>query len=100
MFFLWAFQVLCWKFFNTELILWIRKYDIHLSANESMSDEKEIGNDEDKKEFAKSNLLSPYGSNLISMDSTSVTMPLSNSTTANLLQAYAARLSSDSDYAR
>ena len=71
-----------------------------MSTNESMSDEKEIGNDENRKEFARSNLLNPYSSNLISMDSTSVTMPLSNSTTATLLQAYAARLSSDSDYAR
>ena len=71
-----------------------------MSTNESMSDEKEIGNDENRKELSRSNLLNPYSSNLISMDSTSVTMPLSNSTTATLLQAYAARLSSDSDYAR
>ena len=71
-----------------------------MSTNESMSDEKEIDNDENRKEFEKSNLLSHYSSNLTSMDSTSATMPLSNSTTATLLQAYAARLSSDSDYAR
>ena len=69
-------------------------------TNKSMSDEKEIDNDENRKEFANSYPLSPYSSNLISMDSTSATMPLSNSTTATLLQAYAARLSSDSDYAR
>ena len=71
-----------------------------MSTNESMSDEKEIDNDENRKEFEKSNLLGHYSSNLTSMDSTSATMPLSNSTTATLLQAYAARLSSDSDYAR
>ena len=65
-----------------------------------MSDEKEIDNDENRKEFEKSNLLSHYSSNLTSMDSASATMPLTNSTTATLLQAYAARLSSDSDYAR
>ena len=71
-----------------------------MSTNESMSDEKEIDDDKNRKEFAKSALLSPYSPNLISMDSPSATMPLSNSTTATLLQAYAARLSSDSDYAR
>ena len=64
-----------------------------------MTDEKEPGKDEDRNEFEK---LDPFPSNphLISMDRANATMPLSTSNTATLLQAYAARLSSDSDYAR
>ena len=65
-----------------------------------MTDEKEVCKNENRKEYETNDCLGPYNSNLISMESTSATMPLSTSTTATLLQAYAARLSSDSDYAR
>lgn len=71
-----------------------------MSTIQSMSDEKEADKNKNRKEFEKDNYLSPSMPNLIPMDSTSAAMPLSTSTTATLLQAYAARLSSDSDYAR
>ena len=65
-----------------------------------MIEEKDVSQNDDEHGFKKENnsVIRPSTSRK-GMDS-STTMPLPSSTTATIWQAYAARLSSDSDYAR
>ena len=64
-----------------------------------MVEEKELTSGEDENIFHNVSHLTSSDSSKLLMDNTNK-MPLSSATTATLLQAYAARLSSDSDYAR
>ena len=65
-----------------------------------MIEEKEVSENDDEHGFKKEkHTLRQANTSRTGINSTT-TMSLSSSTTATILQAYAARLSSDSDYAR
>ena len=65
-----------------------------------MIEEQEVSENDDEHGFEKENNTLKQANNSRVGINTTTTMSLSSSTTATILQAYAARLSSDSDYAR
>ena len=65
-----------------------------------MLEEKEVSENDDERGFEKGNHTLRQANTSRTGIHTTTTMSLSSSTTATILQAYAARLSSDSDYAR
>ena len=65
-----------------------------------MIEEQEVSENEDEPGFEKENHTLKQDNTFRTGINPTATMSLSSSTTATILQAYAARLSSDSDYAR